>query len=263
MVTTETFAEKPSERLVGETFRQVWSNTDPRSLSIQDPLCLDIANVLLARIPQAPNAKVLEAGSGTGRISAVLARAGYEVTLLDICQEALEISRQVFQAEDCKFRAVQGSLFSIPFPDGYFDVVWNAGVVEHFYFSEQVLGLKEMARVLAPQGILITLNPSARGWIYRLGKTVAETRGLWTAGQEFPVTTLKPQCEKLGLRLLSEEEVIPDYQFMFLGKVGKPFQKACRRSSLLHRATLKVFGGYLKLSVIAKPPSLVETHRGG
>jgi SAM-dependent methyltransferase len=241
-----------SERLVRDTFQDLWTRTDPRLTTRLDPLSEDIAEVLLALLPKPDGIRVLEAGSGTGMISALLAERGYGLTLLDISREALEISRGVFRIRHCRFQAIQASIFALPVPDGFFDVIWNAGVIEHFHFDEQVEALRELVRALKPQGLLVTLNPSARGRVYRAGKVIAELRGKWTVGQEFPVRTLKKHCLKLGLSLVHEEDVLPEHQFRFFGRYGDPFFELGRRWDVIRLAYRKVFGGYLRLSVISK-----------
>jgi SAM-dependent methyltransferase len=241
-----------SERTVKDTFQKIWTRTDCRSATRLDPLSEDIAKVVLPLLPKPDGIRVLEAGSGRGMISALLAERGYDVTLLDTSKEALEISREVFRVRHCGFRAIQGSIFAVPVPDRFYDVVWNAGVLEHFYFHEQVEAIRELVRALKPGGLLITLNPSARGWVYRTGKVVAELRGKWAVGQEFPVRTLRKHCLRLDLSLLEERDVLPEYQFRFFGKYGYPFFELGRRSHLVRRAYLKALGGYLKLSVIRK-----------
>ena len=217
-----------------------------------DPLSEDIARVVLPLLPKPNGIKIMEAGSGKGMISALLAQRGYDVTLLDTSREALNISREVFRTRRCGFRAIQGSMFAVPVPDGFFDVIWNAGVLEHFYFHEQVEAIRELARALKPGGRLITLNPSAHGWVYRAGKAIAEFRGTWGVGQEFPVRTLRGHCLSLNLDVIEERDVLPEHQFRFFGKYGDPLFALGQRSRVMRQAYLKSLGGYLKLTVIRK-----------
>jgi SAM-dependent methyltransferase len=241
-----------SEKLVTETFRKAWACIDPGSVTQLDPLSEDIARVVLPLLPKPNGIKIMEAGSGKGMISALLAQRGYDVTLLDTSREALNISREVFRTRRCGFRAIQGSMFAVPVPDGFFDVIWNAGVLEHFYFHEQVEAIRELARALKPGGRLITLNPSAHGWVYRAGKAIAEFRGTWGVGQEFPVRTLRGHCLSLNLDVIEERDVLPEHQFRFFGKYGDPLFALGQRSRVMRQAYLKSLGGYLKLTVIRK-----------
>lgn len=252
MSNAPTAIPQASERVVSDTFRRVWARTDSHSATRLDPLSEDIAKVVLPLLPKPDGVRVLEAGSGKGMISALLAERGYDVTLLDTSREALEISREVFRIRNRSFRAIQGSMFAIPTPDGFYDVIWNAGVLEHFYFHEQVEAIRELVRALKPGGLLITLNPSARGWVYRAGKVIAERRGKWAVGQEFPVRTLRKHCLSLDLSMMEERDVLPEYQFRFFGRYGYLLFALGRRSRLVRHAYLKALGGYLKLSVIRK-----------
>lgn len=54
---------------------------------------------------------------------------------------------------------IQGNAESLPFPDASFDVVYSSHVLEHVNSEE--LALKEMKRVLKPNGILIIGMPTA------------------------------------------------------------------------------------------------------
>lgn len=252
MIDTRSSSNPPSEAKVQQTFQHLWAEADPNRAAKADPLSKDIAAVLFSLLPASRGLSILEAGSGTGKISVMLAQAGHEVTLLDTSLEALAISRRVFELSRRTFRAIQGSMFRIPVPDATYDVVWNAGVIEHFHFGEQVDALQELTRVLKPTGLLITLNPSADGLIYRAGKYLSERRGTWGVGQEFPVRSLQPHCRELGLSLLDERDVLPWQQFSFWGRYGQPLLNVCRKSGLARGITLRLFGGYLKLSIIRR-----------
>jgi ubiquinone/menaquinone biosynthesis C-methylase UbiE len=238
------------EQTVKGTFQKIWSEADLESMVRLSPMDEEIAHVVLRNLPAKADCRILEAGSGSGKVSVQIAQAGHVLTLLDICQEALEISKQVFRLKQCGFRAICASMFSMPVHDRSFDVVWNAGVIEHFYYAEQVKALSEMARVLKPGGMIITLNPSHRGWLYRWGKYRMEKSGIWPYGQEFPVTSLGRHCRDLGLRLVAEREVLPEFQYLFHGERGARLFRACQKFPLLKRLTGGIFGGYLKLSLI-------------
>ena len=134
---------------------------------------------------------VLEAGCGTGRISLALAREGARVSCLDVSVEAVQYARALFAEAGVPAHLSLASLFAIPFPAGQFDVVWNAGVLEHFSKAERVEALRELLRVIAPGGVLITLNPYRFALLYRLGKWLAERLGKWPYGHEDPIATLR------------------------------------------------------------------------
>lgn len=64
-----------SETAVQQTFQQIWSKADPTLAAKLDSMCKDIAAVMFSILPEGQRNSILEAGSGTGRISALLAKA--------------------------------------------------------------------------------------------------------------------------------------------------------------------------------------------
>lgn len=149
-----------------------------------------VLNVLKAEAGPFEGRRILEAGAGSGRISMRLAVMGASVAAIDTAPQAVKHIRDAFEAEGRKAEVREGSIFAIPFPDAAFDVVWNAGVLEHFTPEEQALSLREMSRVCRPGGLVLTLNPYRFALFYRFGKWLAESLGLWPYGFEQPVTSI-------------------------------------------------------------------------
>ncbi|MFZ5828404.1 MAG: methyltransferase domain-containing protein [Bacillota bacterium] len=174
-----------------------------------DTLSQEILNALHREIGQVRGKRILEAGSGTGRISLELARAGAELTLVDFSPVALQGSRQLFRAGGVAGRFVEADLKAVPLPDRSFDVIWSGGVLEHYDPPEQAALLREMARLLRPGGKLIMLTPYARCLPYRLSKWVMELVGRWRYGKEDPVWSLAPAFAEAGLTVASEYPVAP------------------------------------------------------
>lgn len=93
-----------------------------------------------------PRGRVLEIGCGSARLSSFFAGRGYAVVGLDYAWNAILLARR--RAEPMSF--VQGDAFTLPFPDGAFDVVLSTGLLEHFEDPAPIVS--EMARVLKPGG---------------------------------------------------------------------------------------------------------------
>lgn len=160
--------------------------------------------------------KILEAGSGTGRFSLKLAQSGAEVLLLDISWHALEISRKIFRESNQKATFIQGSIFSMPFANESFDIVFSSGLLEHFDKNDQISAISEMARVCKSSGLIVIFSPYYYAVLYRLGKWWAERTGKWEFGDEFPVKSLKEIGEMAGLSFQSEYPICYGYQLNFL-----------------------------------------------
>lgn len=205
------------------------------------------------------NKDVVEIGSGTGKISALIAIEGANVTLLDISPIAIENSKILFNNKGLKGEFIEGDMFNIPLKDNSFDIVWNAGVLEHFKENEQVDALKEMARICKKGGFVITFNPSNKAFFYKKGKEIAEKRGLWEYGPEYPIETLKNIAKKSNLHFIKEYQILPYEQIGFLRYYSPHISKIVNiltypfsLFSFTEKIFLGYFGGYLLVSVLKK-----------
>jgi SAM-dependent methyltransferase len=95
--------------------------------------------------------RVLEAGCGTAYMSRVVEqRYGWPVYAVDRAWESFEHSKW----HDVQ-RSVQGDVRALPFPDAAFDAVLSLDVLVHVPLGEEGCAMAEMARVLAPAGLLV------------------------------------------------------------------------------------------------------------
>jgi SAM-dependent methyltransferase len=109
---------------------------------------------------------ILEVGCGTGRFCTLLAcqHPNATVTGIDLSKNALAIAcrlKSELRCENLSF--IEANLFRLPFPDGYFDVVFSEGVISHFSIDETPTyadALSEMARVTRAGGRVIASVPN-------------------------------------------------------------------------------------------------------
>ena len=97
---------------------------------------------------------VLDAGSGNGRWSYVMAKLGANVTAMDQSEHGLaEVSR--ICAAFPSFRAVRHNLLE-PLPPGHeYDFVWNFGVAHHTGDTERAF--RHVCSAVRPGGMLFTM----------------------------------------------------------------------------------------------------------
>ncbi len=118
-----------------------------------DPLTKDRINVFLRQ--GAPHqGRVLDAGCGGGRSTALLAAAGYQVTGIDISAAALRRAKANVSSAGLVMGGVDSSL---PFANDSFDVVFSSEVIEHLVDVNRALA--EMRRVLRPSGKIFLSTP--------------------------------------------------------------------------------------------------------
>lgn len=140
-----------------------------------------------------PN-RLLDVATGTGDLAIAAAEAGDgTVTGVDIAEQMLEVGRKKIERLGLQDRiALQtGDAESLPFADASFDAAMVAFGVRNF--EDLHLGLREIARVLAPGGKLAVLEfsrPTAfpvrqiyeiysRHILPRVGRTVSRDAGAY------------------------------------------------------------------------------------
>jgi len=153
----------------------------------------------------APGDALLEAGCGLGNISAELAVAGREIYLVDFSQKILDRAVRLFEASKLPRPYTKACDITEPLPyaDGAVDTVWSSGVLEHWDDDQILAILREMKRISRKS--VIALVPYAGSILYRFGKYMAETYGIWQYGLEMPRATLEPLFNAAGLKNIREK----------------------------------------------------------
>ena len=108
------------------------------------------AAVRWALTPAGPHPRVLDLGAGTGKLTAMLAAFGADVTAVEPDPAMLAELRRAVPAVP----AMPGSAEAIPLPDASADAVL-CGQAMHWF--DMPLALPEIARVLVPGGVLAGL----------------------------------------------------------------------------------------------------------
>ena len=113
--------------------------------------------------------RLLDLGCGTGELAHVFLKAGYSYTGIDIAPERIAFARKTYRKG--KFHVMDAS--ALQYPDGYFDQILVTGVLHHLSDQEVRDIVKEMQRVLRPEGrVLVMEDIALRGSLNLLGALV-------------------------------------------------------------------------------------------
>ncbi|HEV2761427.1 MAG TPA: class I SAM-dependent methyltransferase [Pyrinomonadaceae bacterium] len=113
------------------------------------------------QIPLSTDARILDAGCGTGLLTLALLRVlerPARITAVDLSVKSLRTAREAVRTSPTRrthsVSFAQANVLALPFADETFEFVVTSGVLEYVPLAE---GLKELSRVVAPGGYLLHL----------------------------------------------------------------------------------------------------------
>ena len=114
----------------------------------------------------------LDVGCGAGLLAEPLARLGAKVTAIDPAAELIEAAREHAAGQgldiDCRVSAIEKL-------EGTFDLITSMEVIEHTADPQQFLN--DLAKRLAPNGLLMLSTPNATSWSKLITITLGEGFG--------------------------------------------------------------------------------------
>lgn len=186
-----------------EKWDQIYSSTglDAEGESLRS-FNNEFADLVLQLLPD--GGKTIEVGSGGGWQSLALARTGkFEVSLLDFSSEALNYSKRIFERENLQANFILGDAFDQSTPE--YDLVFNAGVLEHYPLQEQANLLRAMAS--RSQKYVLTLVPNRENYWYWLWRIQAAGEEAWPYGKETPEISLREAYKLAGINYVGHKHL--------------------------------------------------------
>lgn len=189
---------------------------------------------------------IIEVGCFTGVTSFILDNK-FNKTLLDLDKNAIELAKRLSEAIGQNAHFVIADMFSIPIEDKTFDIVFNAGVIEHFNRRDRIKLVREYSRILKDNGILIIAFPNHYSMPYRLAYIIHNYllfKRFWPWPKEYKLYDLKKEALVNNLLLLERRTVSKNTPMEFAkGRLKGIFEIIYKFCS---------FEGYLTVLIINK-----------
>ncbi len=130
----------------------------------------DDAEAFINRLNLRPGMKVLDVACGTGNLALPAARAGAEVTGVDIAPNLVEQARENAKRESLNVKFDEGDAEALPYADASFDAVMT--MFGAMFAPRPELVASELKRVCRPGGIIAMANWTPGGFIGQMFKSM-------------------------------------------------------------------------------------------
>ena len=149
----------------------------------------------------------LDVGCGAGLLAEPLARLGAKVTAIDPAAELIEAAREHAAGQGLDIDYRESAIENLK---GTFDLITSMEVIEHTADPQQFLN--DLAKRLAPNGLLIISTPNATAWSRLITITLAEGFGAIPKGTHDFEKFISPERMKqlmanAGLKCLDVEGI--------------------------------------------------------
>jgi ubiquinone/menaquinone biosynthesis C-methylase UbiE len=173
----------------------------------------------VARLNLKPGTRVLDVACGTGNQSIPAARAGAQVTGLDIAPNLLEQARERAKSENLKIEFIEGDAEKLPYPAGQFDVVLS--MFGAMFAPRPEVVASELKRVCRPGGLVAMGNWTPEGFVGQMFQITARHAppppgmlppSLWGV-EKIVAERLGAGERKIARLQTSKREMLLDYPF--------------------------------------------------
>ena len=141
----------------------------------------------LDRLALWPGIKLLDVACGAGQIALPAARAGAQVTGIDLAENLVDQARERAKSEGFAIRFDQGDAENLPYENGAFDLV--VSLIGAMFAPRPERVAAELVRVCKPGGRIVMANWTPEGFVGELFRTI---------GKHVPPPPIMPSPPKWG-----------------------------------------------------------------
>lgn len=134
---------------------------------------------------------ILDLGCGVGRNLIPLAKIGFDVSGIDYADEAIKQTKSLLEENKLRANLIEGDVYKkLPYEDHHFDAIVSIQVIQHAYETDLVKAIKEIYRILKPNGyIFVTVcgrysKGKVRPCLVKTAKNIAPHTFIPTEGNE-------------------------------------------------------------------------------
>ena len=222
----------------------MWASFTPAAV-FTVPVAAHLVNFAQVRAGET----VLDIGTGTGVVAICAARAGAQVTGLDLTPALLDVARENARISRQSIVWTEGDAEQLPCPDATFDVVLSQ--FGHIFAPRPDKAIAEMRRVLKPSGRLAFATWPPEHFVGRMFALVAKNSPPPPAGTSPPFEWGIPA--RIGERLAAGfaepfyargEMRVPalslEHFRAFMGAISGPHSNACRSTPRRSRQACRI-----------------------
>ena len=154
------------------TQRWLWSLGDYAAIARR---MAPVAELTVARLELQGGERVLDVATGDGNAAVAAARAGAEVTGVDLCPEQLDLARSRMSAEGVEVTLVEGDAQALDFSDESFDAVVSS--LGAMFAPDADRAARELARVCRIGGRVAVASWTDEGWMGTWRRLLPERLG--------------------------------------------------------------------------------------
>lgn len=115
----------------------------------------DLERLIKEGAHRLPGRQALDIGTGPGHDAVFLIQQGFDVIAIDISPSAIQLARENASHHGLFGFFQQGDLRQIPVEDGWIDFAHDRGCFHILDPEDQPQAVREIARVLKPQGLFL------------------------------------------------------------------------------------------------------------